>query len=352
MLRMTRDRSREAAFGLGLLLSVGLGFAALEAGYRAFHASRSEVRVEWRALLKATAERGPGPARFRAGASFGEIRFNSFGFRGPEPEIPQPADLVRIAFLGDSKVLSADLPESRTLAAQTVAALSGLVPGCRFDYLTIAGPRYDFPTLAARWRESATATQPDVAVVLAGTVTRIARPRAAAPEVVTWVDRLALRSDLLRAVKRRIAYAEARLVPRPRHRPDREALSAALRRDVEILAAALGATPTLALGYRSRIRPGLPAERLARYSRELRLAMPGLTPEGAEMLTEINVAALAAAAARAGWRFADPIAEMPDDDRRFADDSHFSELGLAFLADRIAGLLAPKVRAGCRVVRE
>lgn len=345
------DRAREVRFGLGLLLSVSLGFAALEFGYRAMSVRDDTNAVDWPALAEMSAEQGPkiGPVRFRPGAMYGQMRFNSFGLRGPEPEFPPPAGLVRIAFLGDSKILSADLQEEETLPARTIATLATLVPSCRFDYVTIAGPGYEMPTLASLWREIAPAIGPDMVVLLAGTVTKIGGVVAVDDDDTPWFDYIVARSALLRAVRWRIDFLRTKLVPVPPFRLDEVAVSEIFQRQAEPLVAALGSTPTLAMGYRSRLRSDQTPDLQFRYSYNIRGNIPGLTPEGAVVLSEKNVAELSRIAGKAGWRFIDPIAEIPGDSRYFVDDRHFSSLGIAALSEDVAREAALMVRGDCTV---
>lgn len=355
---MTWERRQEVTFALTLLVSVALGFALLEFAYRAYKAPDSQTRVNWRDMVASasTADPATGRPRFTPGASFGFLRFNRFGLRGPEPEIPARDGVLRIAFVGDSKVMAANYTEDRTLAAQTVRRLAARVPHCRFDYVAIAGPDYPLTLLARIWTEVAPVAKPDLAVLLAGSLGQLLVDGQGSLSMEpsdlrqpNWVDAVLSRSLLLQAVERQISFVGAALMPPRAAGRDKAALVEAYTRNLAPLVEAIAATPAIALGYRSRLRATQPPAVQARYSRKLRSELPGLAVPDAVALTEFNVRELARRADAAGWTFADPLQDMPYDDAYYLDDSHFSDAGLSFLSERIAAIIAPSLRDDCTI---
>lgn len=353
------ERRQEVTFGLALLLVLGTA-VGLEFGFRALRADDAVLGVDWPAMVATIGEIDPATQRahFVPGARFGEMQFNSFGLRGPEVPMPQPTDLVRIAFLGDSKVMSANYAESQSFSGQVVAQLAALVPQCRFDYVTMAGPGYTVPVIADLWTEIAPATLPDFAVVLAGTIGEMilasrsdgVTPDVAAPEAgQTWLDGVLAQSWLLAAAQRQLFAISGQLAPPPPAALDLSALAATHRAIFAPLVKALGDTPVLALGYRGRLSDDQSLEDQARFARDLQLVLPGLTVAEAIVLTELNVAEMARLAQELGWQFADPIAGLPKGESHFVDNQHFSTQGLADIAADIATQIAARVQPDCTI---
>lgn len=120
------------------------------------------------------------------GAASGGVRINRLGFRGPELDMPKPADTVRIAFAGDSRTfdwLAED--ESRTWPHRTAQRIGSAMPGCKVDYVNASGPLYGTREIAAL-TDRLTATKPDVALVMLGDVAHdlatIAKRNGLAPD--------------------------------------------------------------------------------------------------------------------------------------------------------------------------
>src|SRR5438552_11677291 len=77
------------------------------------------------------------------GGSFGGIRINSLGFRGPELKVPKPASTVRIAFLGSSTTYCAEVSSNENAWPHLVAqALRAHWPGATVDYVNAGVPGY------------------------------------------------------------------------------------------------------------------------------------------------------------------------------------------------------------------
>lgn len=348
------DRGREVTFALALLLALVAG-VGLEMGFRAFKAEPEEPGVDWAAMVDSIGVTDPATqrARFAPGSSFGAMQFNSFGLRGPEVPMFQPPDLVRIAFLGDSKVMSANYSEEQSFSGQVVAQLAVLVPQCRFDYVTMAGPGYTVPFIADLWAEIAPATSPDLAVMLAGTVgemTAMSWSTGSRPlGRQTWLDAWLADSWLLAAAQRHLYAVSARFAPPPAAELDLVTLVKTHQSNFAPLVEVIADTPVIALGYRGRLRRAQPFEDQARFATDLQLAMPGLSVTEAILLTEMNVAALARLTQEANWTFIDPIADIPTAESHYVDNQHFSATGLADIAARIAAVIAPQVQADCTI---
>jgi hypothetical protein len=120
------------------------------------------------------------------GASSGGVSINGLGFRGPELEMPKPADTIRIAFAGDSRTfdwLAED--ETRTWPHRTAERIGRSMPGCRVDYVNASGPLYGTREIAAL-TDRLFETKPDLALVMLGDVAHdsagIAKRNGIAPD--------------------------------------------------------------------------------------------------------------------------------------------------------------------------
>lgn len=344
------DRTREVRFALLLLVPAALAFAAAEALVRARNTRIEAAAVDWSAMASAAATRTQGGLmRFRPGTTYGRIRFNSLGLRGPEPAIPRPPRTIRLAFLGDSKIFAADQPEAATLPAQTIARLARIHPGCRFDYVNVSGPGYPLTALARLWQQTAPRTQPSLAILLAGSATDLVIPpnRAAPP---TYSGLLA-HSALLRLARRELTMLSPVAPQSPAATEPLAGLKARQRASLSAMAQALGPTPTIAITYRSRRTPSTTLAAPLLDARHLRQQIPGLTLAKAQAISTLITSEMQATATTAGWHTIDPIASLQSNPRNFIDRSHFSTLGHTRLAQAVAASATQLITADCKVLK-
>lgn len=93
-----------------------------------------------------------------------EVRINSFGLRGVEPELPKPPTVFRILCLGDETVLAPDVEEEGTfcrLVEQQLQSCSNL----RIEVLNAGVPHYCPLLSLLQYRHSLSALAPDVVVL-------------------------------------------------------------------------------------------------------------------------------------------------------------------------------------------
>jgi hypothetical protein len=352
------DRGREIGFALALLVPVVLGFAGVEWLVRQRDSMRAG-RVDWGALQSTVGiMSSDGMVRLKPNSQFDGMAMNSHGYRGPEVPVPAPQRTIRVAFIGDSKVLAADQPEAATLAARTIARLRTAVPGCRFDYVSMSGPGYTLSNLATLWHEDAPLLRPDIAVLLGGSVAdlieapdptelsrRKAAPKAGLEAVLAQSSAISLIGRELRMLSPATPVSDA--ASQPLHQ-----LAARYRAQLAPLVQAMGATPTVAIGYRSQI--GDPAAPVAQLlaARHLRQSFPGLSVEKATAVSELVVAELEQQAQASGWHFIDPVAAIQHDPAYFSDRSHFSARGHVRIAQAVADQITPIIGVDCNVVQQ
>lgn len=343
------ERQTEVLFGTGTMLVVVLALIGGEVLARTYDALRAPPQgFDWFALMaQMEPADGNAPPRFAPGTEAGGIAINALGFRGPDVPADKPEGTIRLAFLGDSKLFSAEYDEGDMIAAQVTDRLAARAPACRFDQVSIAGPAYTMDHLTQLVRSDVIALDPDLHVVLSGSMRDVlhlhAEGEARGGHVLHYpwlVQRSRFADKLFRA------FHLARQERQARHdgvKSDVELATIAQAIDAPMgrLAEVTRPTPVLAIGYRGQLREGLAVETQMAHTRQLRNEMRGLGARDLARLNTLLVAAQEQSAQRLGWTFVDPIADIAPVDENFTDQSHFSRRGIAQLSDAIAGAIMP-----------
>lgn len=342
------ERQIEIAFGASLMLFVVLLLAAGELAARIHDGVRAPAGFDWFALMETMEPgTGDGPPRFRPDTTVGNIHINNVGFRGPDIAIDKPDGTIRLAFLGDSKIINAEYAEDQMVAAATVRALNARLPACRFDHVTIAGPAYRMEDLARIVARDGAMLDPDAYILLSGSMRDAIGLHAAANQQATHVaDYPALGHHFRLWDKLHRAFHLARQERMARQRgpladEDLAEIAMAIAEPAGRLATATAGTPLLAIGYRGQLREGQRLDAQMAHTRQLRMETQGLGAVDMARLNTLLVAAQQRAARRHGWTFVDPIADITPVAANFSDQSHFSRQGIAQLADAVADALIP-----------
>jgi hypothetical protein len=124
-------------------------------------------------------------------------------------------------------------------------------------------------------------------------------------------------------------------------------LAAHYRANLAPLVDAIGATPTIAIGYRSRMGDAAAPGAQITVARHLRQSFPGLTLAKAVAISNLVVSEMQKQSALSSWRFIDPIAAIESQPLYFTDRSHFSAAGLAHIADAVAAEIVGSVGSRC-----
>lgn len=343
------ERQTEIAFGAGSMLFVVLALLAGEMLARTHDALRAPPPgFDWFALMaEMQPADGDAPPRFAPGTQTGGVTINALGFRGPDVAAQKPDDTVRLVFLGDSKLFSAEHAEKEMIAAQVIDRLAAVAPACRFDQITVAGPAYTMDHLAHLVGSDVAPLDPDLHVVLSGSMRDVLQRHAendAGGGHALHYPWLVLQSRFADKLFR--AFHLARQERQARHqgpKPDAElaAIAQAIDAPMDRLAEATHPTPVLAIGYRGQLREGLPLDEQMAHTRQLRHETRGLGARDMARLNTLLVAAQKQAAGRHGWTFIDPIADITPAAANFTDQSHFSRQGIAQLSDAIADTVMP-----------
>ena len=337
---MTPDRLREIRFALALLVAPLLLVGAVELAFGSVGSSEKRQVFDWAALREATmVDPEDRFSLFRPGSAWGNLEFNSHGFRSPEIDADKPAGTIRLAFLGDSVTMTAELPEAQTLPATVKRLLSEKYPSCRFDYLTFAGPSYTTAFVAGHWPSIQARFSPDVAVVFLGSplevVSRITPEEDATAQNSgwDWYRELALFKKL-RHHQQRLSFDQ--FLPAMAVAPAGEAaIDAALQEMRAALASMTVKDGTVLVGHRGRIRDtGSMLDQMTQTSR-LRRKLGNDSPIAADELLSRTLTALADAVRGAGGRFSDAQTRVPPDDVHYLDAVHLSATGAQALAEAV-----------------
>jgi hypothetical protein len=343
--RLDPGRRREVLWSLALL---GLGLPAAvggEALLRLHEAIGPAGPTDWerlRADILYTDE--VGVVRFVPGAQSGNIAVNSLALPGPEVALPKPPGTLRIAFLGDSILLAAEIPQDQNPSAFVAAAVAEAFPGCRVDYITIAGPDFYFDTLTAYLDGLDPGVQPDAYLLLSGDVlealTGFQAEVEADPPYLNHPEGFALQSRLWR----RVGLAQHSAGPLLA-RLDLGHLADYNSELLDALAISIGDAPTVAVIERNRARPGMSPAEVSTYNRGLLSLAGGLTLGGLAQLEAILTRSVAQISEKHGWRLVDPLAEVPPDSVHYIDEVHLTEAGAARFAAAVSGPLIEEIAA-------
>lgn len=343
---MTPDRLREIMFALAFLLVPVFLVGAAELVLHIRHASNDRESFDWSALRKHTMiDQAARHSLFRPGSEWGNVKFNSHGLRSPEIEARKPTDTIRLAFLGDSVTMTAELPEEQTFPAGVSRLLQARHPNCRFDYFTFAGPSYSTTFIAENWPSLAAKFTPDITVMILGSPFEVAgriRPdndqarNARNPQrdyELTVVKKL-------RQYQRRLALDQ--FLPGLNATTINEAAIETALADMQAaLAEIIVEDQSILIGHRGRIRDtGTLLERMDQTSRLHRKLGAESTISAVELLQR-TLSAMAETVRAGGGRFSDAQAKLPADFVHYLDAHHLSAAGAEALAEAILPDIEP-----------
>ena len=93
------------------------------------------------------------------------LRFNRYGFRGPDWSATKPANVRRVALLGDSYAAAVEVDEEDTMAARLETALNRLATGKRWQVLNFGVSNTSTAEQLLVWRHFARRFDPDLVIL-------------------------------------------------------------------------------------------------------------------------------------------------------------------------------------------
>ncbi len=343
------SRRRKGAFALIVLLVTGplLGLVA-EGVVRVRHRLKHGTfgRIYGYAVDPASGLKIPEP-----GTTFGPIRINRLGFRGPEIEMPKPPGRIRLAFLGGSTTYSAETSSEQTTWPDRVCrALAERHPDLEFDYVNAGVGGFTISHSIRNLEYRVRPLEPDLIFVYHATNDLCIDSRALAaesgvyegkPDEESWLEGWSLAWHLLmknwRLYQRQSAARQD--TDRLDYSPGEH--SAGFEERLEkLLEEAKQVAPVVAVGtFSVQVRrEQTPNERLGACNTSL-YYMPYMTPdELLEAFDDYN-RAIREAATNQEVLLVEAAGRVPGDERHFKDSVHFSDEGSAIMADLVVDAL-------------
>lgn len=337
------------AIALVVLLAAALLFAAAEGAVRLRQWLRHGAAGNFDSLYvvdTATGLRVP-----RAGGKLAGISINSRGFRGPEIDLPKPANRVRIAFVGASTTYCAEVSADAAVWTQGVTnLLQREFPQASFDFINAGVPGYSVRSSMKHFEHYVQALQADAVMVYHGTNDMSSELRTLAAtqglwrdgDVQSWLARQSLLVDLVeknlrvRTAGQQIDAGARRLV----FSPDQigQSFDADLRALIERVAQSATHVSIATFSTRMRREQSPEARKAAAVS--ALVYMPFMSLDGLLDAYQRYNEVIRQVAARTGALLIDGENDIPGDATHFADSVHFSDQGSAAMARRVAKALA------------
>lgn len=292
-----------------------------------------------------------------AGFSRGRIEVNAMGFRGPDIEVPKPANTLRLAFLGASTTWCAEVSSNDLVWPHLVATeLSRAFRTTRFDYVNAGVPGYTLESMQRSLELRVASLEPDVIVIyeatndLSGEMRRVAAARGVIEsdrfEVESWPGRysllwyLAEKNLRVLAAQRIAKSAGMRLEFDPReigheYRADLTRLVRTAQRHAKLVAVAT---------FSVQPRRGQTEERQMQASSSALFYMPFLHPESIIAAYERYNDIVREVARQTGSLLIEGENDIPGDPVHFADTVHFTDAGSRAMAARISSALMADTR--------
>lgn len=335
-----------------------LGALALGSILIAFLVVEGAVRVrQWirygstsGSVLQFVTEPGTGLRIMKPGLDTGKIHIDNHGFRNPDLAMPKPLRRIRLAFLGASTTLCAEVSRDEATWPHLVAKkLSERYPLVSFDYINAGQPGYDVESSLELLRLKVAPLEPDLVVYYEATndftadTREMARRRglfSGKPEDPSPLAKISTawylieKNLLVRWRSRQVATA-----PRLVYDADSLARGFAVRLG-RFLVAAREIAPVAAIAtFSHKLRREQPPEvQLAASNTSLYYA-PFMSIEGLLDGWDAYNGAIRAAARQTGAILIEGEDTIPGDDIHFVDSVHFLDPGAEKQAERVVAAL-------------
>jgi|GEM_PF-3148371 len=348
------ERLQEVLFGAILLIGLLLPLPASEVLFDIrddWQVARG-TKFDWNGLRRDTMYPGfiDGMERFRPNTAYREFRVNALGFRGPDIPVLPEEGVIRIAFIGDSKLLGADLAPEDTIAEQTLARLVDRYPECRFDYALVAGPGWGAWNLFSIMESDVRPLEADVSLLLAvgpeNLLQEYERLHPDSPDLTRrrgWLEtHFRLAEILARIHNLERERRHARRLDRQALIPD-DGLRTAHQDLYASLVDALGSDEVVAVAYRGLLRSDQDeAEQLA-HSQPLRSITHGLDGADLAEIYDRMAESLDDLSAQRGWTYIDPIWSLSSEPTNFSDPAHLTAPAIRDFARDAATAIGDRV---------
>ncbi len=288
------------------------------------------------------------------GFNQGAISINSLGFRGPEIAMPKPPNRIRIAFLGASTTISAEVTSNEATWPHLVtAALAERFPLHEFDYVNGGVGGFTIASSLKNLNLRVKGTDPDIIVIYHATNDLSVNSREAArrqglefPHGESDMNWLARYSILWHLVEKNLALRHRKTESKKQGNKllvDPEALAVPFEQDLAALVAASSkvAEVVAVVTFSTQIRADQDAERRLEAAANSIYYMPYMGPDGLLSSFASYNRAVVRVAREQGVVLIEGEDDIPGDPAHFVDTVHFNDTGSRVMAKRVVdGLLA------------
>ena len=361
-----QDRiSRKALFGimLGVVLVAGMMLALM-----------AEGALRLRAYLKQGSGSGTVTSLFHTdeksglrvltpGAKFSFGAINGQGFRGPEVAMPKPEGTIRIAFLGASTTLCAEVQDTeQTWPHLVTEALKKRFPAVKFDYINAGAPGYTVQTTTENLRHRVAKYRPDVIFIYHATnnfskdVRRLAIAKGYVverPEDDSWLSRNSLLWNYFsKQVRIYLRQKRAADETQESFQFDMAELTAGFRKDLSDLireSASVAGTVAIAT-FAARLRRDLSDAEKEAAAVTAAYYMPHISIKSMIGGYEYYNGVIRDLARKHGVALIEGEGRVPADQAHYNDSVHFTTAGSQKFAraiiDEFAAVIGEKIRSG------
>lgn len=285
------------------------------------------------------------------GMKTASISINSLGFRGPEIEMPKPANRLRIGFVGASTTYCAEVSSNDMVWSELVSqGLKSSMPGLSIDYVNGGVPGYTTSTSLVNMKTRIAPLQPDVVVIYHATNDLSVETRALAEAAgikrtnleheESWLGRYSL---LWLLVEKNLALmsvqspTESELLEL-----DTQTIGNEFRQNLEKLvgvASENGAKLVVLMTFSTHLRDGMSENQKKTAMASARYYMPFLSAEGLLAGFKRYNQIIREVADKTGALLIDNENDIPGDSIHFNDSVHFKDMGSKKQADRVVSAL-------------
>lgn len=284
----------------------------------------------------------------KAGLDTGRITTNRLGFRGPEIQVPKPANAVRLAFLGASTTWCAEVSgDDLTWPSIVTERLRELRPDRHWDYVNGGVPGYTVESSMLNLQHRIAALEPDAIVIyhatndLSGELREIAFAQGLLEspsfKPMAWPARYSLLWELAEKNLRILFAQRAAAANASRLRLNTEQLGMQFRDDLtSLVREAQKHAPIVAVAtFATQLRQGQSSAQMRKASESAMFYMPFMTPKSLTAAYDQYNSIIRQVARETGALLIDDLEKIPGTPQYFTDTVHFTDEGSRAMAERV-----------------
>jgi len=291
------------------------------------------------------------------------ITSNSHGLRGPEPAMPKPEGMLRLAFLGGSTTVCHEASDdAHTWPALVTGQVATSTLAPKVDYVLGAGGGWSLMSLQTVWSKIVQPLGPDVVFIYEATNDLMMDARAlakaqgldqGAPDKRSWLSEHSIIADLIEKNVVVLLRQSRATETAGKITVDPDVMSLGFRDRLLSLVKSVqtsGALPVL-ITFSSRLREGQSAEERRAALVTFAFYCPYLDGDTAVRVYAAYNARIREVAAETGAMLIDDYTAVPGDAAHYTDSVHFTDVGSEKMAARVATAFLASTEARARLSR-